>query len=1219
MNKKFSTLVAAFLVAGGMSSSMFAVDKTFKVDTYVTLENGGKSLIVGEDASRDSLALTNSFSSLYDYNKHLWKVSVEAEKNADGLIKGYNVYLENKINGAVALTKADASKDNSAYYAPGAVVASGKFKIANASYNPETKIVTITDGEIKFGVDKVYNASTKTVDGFMLVEKNGVIKLAKGTKDASKVTTEAGLQALTPEYHSDFAGDQDMAFTVSDVYSPMTLSAGFINGIGNESFHLAFNKDITENAKYPNPLSANDLAADYKSVYSSASYAFGDKDNGYVKALNAANDVLKALDAVKKDAASYVKEVKVALGEEASSAGAITAVAPNAGDLNTVSTALVATIFKTGGDVDKAIAKLKEANAYAYEFANDKYIVKESAEKAKAVDENLGALNELLDDLKSDSKAAIDKYNAAINAYAKVAYRIASMGVDYSDYQIDEKDADEVLTAIADSYEGASQTALQTLATTTPVLTVSAKLTAGNDYTASNYLYYPYAVLGQKDTYVTVDTNYVASREKYLALGTTTLNTVVIASAPLTYKEVTYAVGDAISLEKDDDFDYRTMEKILVPSLGKVATPALFKMEVAVKSTAGDAITIYANAPKPTGDATAKYFRNYTESTAANIARYFAPDLKIVIRTLGTAREASVQTAATETDVLKNTVISFTEPLLASKIKDGGIYHVINKNVASEDLYNKYWTLTGSNSWDLAKQAYANVPSTQWLVEKNNDRYTLSNRDYEGDYLTNRKIFVVDEDNMIYTTSARDTFQLVEVDAVKEGHLGYKFISEEIQKISDYVLSAVNYANMETPYYLSFDGNKDSLLTATADAEKALQLIPMIKDEKEVTSAYKMNDENLSKQYYQLISKSGKDTLYLDYTNSGELIVTKVPTDYLLQFRNINDDANQYEVLIGEYDAIAETYNARRKLSYNQVGEAIAVYTGQSSAFVYDLVDKSTDIYKNFGFTGTTNIIISLNGDEASKVTKVGPFAAVKRTGLELRAAAKDEDFALVMDTAFVDQKDNIRYAYYITKPIEAGKTAWNDEKCYMVTYKDSVAADRSNDTIKYSQDGLTRIGFVHAKRINADSLAISKIAPAAADTLNVTEKAGVTNATFAFAIDENDENAYRIESSKGEYVSYLNGVLVLGAKEQAQLFNVTETELIPTDNEAIEAEGVKIIAGNGFVMIQGAAGETAYVRTVLGQTVAETVLTSDNATIAAPAGVVFVTVGNETAKVVVK
>lgn len=407
-------------------------------------------------------------------------------------------------------------------------------------------------------------------------------------------------------------------------------------------------------------------------------------------------------------------------------------------------------------------------------------------------------------------------------------------------------------------------------------------------------------------------------------------------------------------------------------------------------------------------------------------------------------------------------------------------------------------------------------------------------------------------------------------------------------------------------------------MIATADKEKALQLIPMIKDEKQVTEEYKMNDENLSKQYYQLISKAGKDTLYL-IVKDGELKVTKVPQATLLQFRNINDTTNEYEVLIGEKD-LNGIYDASHKLSYNQVGQAVAVGLNEATAFVYDLVDNSTDIYKNFGFTGTTNVIISLNGDEASKVTKVGPFAAVKRTGLDLRAAAKDEDFVLVMDTAFVDHKDNIRYAYYITKPIEdATKTAWNDEKFYMVTYKDSVAANRSNDTIKYSQDGLTRIGFVPAKRLNADSLAISKIAPVATDTLNVTEKAGTTNATFAFAIDEDNAEAYRIESSKGEYVSYLNGILVLGKKEQAQLFNVSSTELNPTDNETIEAEGVKVIAGNGTVTVQGAAGQNVTIATVLGKVIANETVASDNATIAAPAGVVFVTVNGETAKVVVK
>ena len=117
-------------------------------------------------------------------------------------------------------------------------------------------------------------------------------------------------------------------------------------------------------------------------------------------------------------------------------------------------------------------------------------------------------------------------------------------------------------------------------------------------------------------------------------------------------------------------------------------------------------------------------------------------------------------------------------------------------------------------------------------------------------------------------------------------------------------------------------------------------------------------------------------------------------------------------------------------------------------------------------------------------------------------------------------------------------------------------------------------------------------------------------------------------EKKKGEeeydyktaYVYVLNGMLGL-TTDDAKAMRFTLGTKVPTSNESIDAEesSIVVVAGNGVVTIQGAAGETAYVRTVLGQTVAETVLTSDNATIAAPAGVVFVTVGNETVKVAVK
>ena len=106
----------------------------------------------------------------------------------------------------------------------------------------------------------------------------------------------------------------------------------------------------------------------------------------------------------------------------------------------------------------------------------------------------------------------------------------------------------------------------------------------------------------------------------------------------------------------------------------------------------------------------------------------------------------------------------------------------------------------------------------------------------------------------------------------------------------------------------------------------------------------------------------------------------------------------------------------------------------------------------------------------------------------------------------------------------------------------------------------------------------------------------------------------------KTAYVYALNGMLGLTTNPEKAMVFTLGTE-VPTANESIDAKesSIVVVAGNGVVTIQGAAGETAYVRTVLGQTVAETVLTSDNTTIAAPAGVVFVTVGNETVKVAVK
>ena len=124
------------------------------------------------------------------------------------------------------------------------------------------------------------------------------------------------------------------------------------------------------------------------------------------------------------------------------------------------------------------------------------------------------------------------------------------------------------------------------------------------------------------------------------------------------------------------------------------------------------------------------------------------------------------------------------------------------------------------------------------------------------------------------------------------------------------------------------------------------------------------------------------------------------------------------------------------------------------------------------------------------------------------------------------------------------------------------------------------------------------------------------------------------IAPSYAAWLKMQNGCLVLtrgdsefsAAKtgsDGALIFNAyqkTDAEDMVTSIEGANAEGISIIAGNGTVTVQGAAGKSVVITNILGKVVAETVLTSDNATIAVPAGIVAVAVdGEEAVKAIVK
>ncbi|MFV0584252.1 MAG: DUF6383 domain-containing protein [Parabacteroides gordonii] len=291
---------------------------------------------------------------------------------------------------------------------------------------------------------------------------------------------------------------------------------------------------------------------------------------------------------------------------------------------------------------------------------------------------------------------------------------------------------------------------------------------------------------------------------------------------------------------------------------------------------------------------------------------------------------------------------------------------------------------------------------------------------------------------------------------------------------------------------------------------------------------------------------------------------------------------------------------------------------------------------------------------------------------LGLEGKGVDAKSAMFVDTAYVRGNTNMpQYMLVMNPQIVKADTVWcnatsthkhatlaDSLACphttitpasitgrYLINAEDSVATGDNNYVwnTKY-----TRLAFVEAKHIG-DTLVIfrnGKASTAAKDSIflgnndhNKTTTArpnGIKNPVFAFRLVNTDACDFLIESAgdhkipsdgTGKWVAVKNGVPVVAAMEtytdairDAEIFNIEPTEEFATSNEGISTGEVSVIAGDGKVTIKGAAGKTVVIANVLGQTIANTVLSSDKAEIAAPAGVVVVAVEGEAAvKAIVK
>ena len=337
--------------------------------------------------------------------------------------------------------------------------------------------------------------------------------------------------------------------------------------------------------------------------------------------------------------------------------------------------------------------------------------------------------------------------------------------------------------------------------------------------------------------------------------------------------------------------------------------------------------------------------------------------------------------------------------------------------------------------------------------------------------------------------------------------------------------------------------------------------------------------------------------------------------------------------------------------------EVEAAYEQVNSNDLFDLQLVAAPEYrlKNMGDT----IRIFRQENEYDQMYENGEFL-----NLGNKAQLKDMAPALYVDTAYVNRGHNSRYQYLLVVNPKyvpeqectiPGHPAVHPDTTYgrfLVNLVDTAyiaytkGAIHTNKYINVGEAGenFAKLGFVYGFR-TGDKLYITdknyKKSGKTSDVIDLSTSAFNT-AKFAFQyinpINHESDGSFKIQTGYYDYDAYvangkrpdvsnngylknINGVVVVAkGYEAGDKFDLAAEHSNPVANEGINASEVSVIATEGAVIIKGAEGKKVTISNVLGQTIANTVVASSEATIAAPQGIVVVAVEGEAAvKAIVK
>ena len=541
--------------------------------------------------------------------------------------------------------------------------------------------------------------------------------------------------------------------------------------------------------------------------------------------------------------------------------------------------------------------------------------------------------------------------------------------------------------------------------------------------------------------------------------------------------------------------------------------------------------------------------------------------------------------------------------------------------------------------------------TTQLFLERTENGTPI----YSLNPTSDETIYIVNIKNNSYGTEINDDYTTklskVEVELIEstaDQYAGYSVIDEEdlmtIKFARDaYSTSNLWYAAVKNDKLMANSSTNEAILSNDLYSAAQWQLVKS--DSADLKRDYAYNNKNVVaikgygdviKAYkYKLryVTDGSATDLYLSGDGGLDLVAENNADEYL-----VRENPDGSVMLIADNSSTVK-FNDKKNVFEKNVTANLLELSSNKEYYKYD----KQNVYYVVRDDNSLLTFLVNESPEISWPAEEG-HVTIQSAGGDYLTIDTNSNAAIVMDEAnpdpfylHVTDKNAIVPSFYISKGMGEGSTA-ESERMFLFNPIDSAQYQVNMDyDPEYQLD------------VNATKAVFkSGILNETRDTLSLTVKGEVTKKVamksnnqqnvwgglnrFKFQIIETEDGDayYYIRQPKADkagnttwYLANINDEAAWVAKGNNMVPPyefVIETIDAPTANEGVSATEVKVIAVDGAINIKNAAGKNVVVSTILGQIVANEVLTSDNATISVPAGIAIVSVdGEEAVKVSVK